>query len=414
MDTSNLKCVIIGASQAGVSCAFALREEGWKGEIRLFDADSKCPYSRPPLSKGALTGKDNMDDHVLKPLHLYQKENIHLHLGSKVVSLDPIDNQIVLSNQAVYEFDNLVLATGARAFVPPIPGIDSVEKVFVLRTQSDAENIRREVSHSTDKEVLIIGGGYIGLETASSLSAMGARVTVLEREQRILERVTAPVMSAFFMHLHTRHKVDIKLNKNVVSVDQEDKCRVVCEDGSTYQADIIVVGVGVMVNTELAEQAAIKVDNGIWVNSSMQTSRKNIYAIGDCTRHYNPFYDRYIRLESVQNANDQAKIAAASLCGNKGVYDVLPWFWSDQYDVKLQIVGLSEGYDNLVVRHEDGKENAFSVWYFHKEQLLAVDAVNNAKAYMIGAKFIRQKIGVDKNKLGDSRIPLKPTNLLKE
>jgi len=414
VETSNQTCIIIGASQAGVSCAFALREEGWAGSIILIDTDPNLPYYRPPLSKSALMGEEHMGDHILKPLSLYDKENIQLKLGIKVDSLDVTQKQLVLTNGQILPYDKLVLATGVRPFIPPIKGIDTANNVFALRTLEDVDNIRRIIEKSSDKAVVIIGGGYIGLETAASLQKLGAQITVLEREKRILSRVTAPEMSSFFMALHTGKGIDIQLNKNVIEISGEDRCRVVCDDGSSYEADLIIVGVGVLVNSELAETAGIIVNNGILVDAAMRTNINDIYAIGDCTRHHNPFYGRYVRLESVQNASDQAKIGAAAICGKDPVYDVLPWFWSDQYDVKLQMVGLSEGCNQIVVRNEADKPNSFSIWYFADEQLLAVDAVNNAKAYMIGAKFIRQKSKVDKVKLGDPSTEFKPANLLLE
>jgi len=414
METSNLTCIIIGASQAGVSCAFALREEGWAGQIILFDADPNLPYYRPPLSKSALTGEERMDDHLLKPLSLYQRENIQLKLGVKVESLDPIQKKITLKDGESAQYDKLVFATGSRPFIPPVEGIHTAQNVFVLRTLYDAENIRQLMGKSRDKEVVIIGGGYIGLETAASLKKLGGHVTILEREKRILARVTAPEMSAFFMGLHTENGVDIQLSKNVVAINGNEKHNVLCEDGSSYNADLVIVGAGILVNSELAERAGITVDRGILVDASMRTSNEDIYAIGDCTRHHNPFYQRYVRLESVQNANDQAKIAAAAICGKNAAYDVLPWFWSDQYNTKLQMVGLSEGYNQIIVRKEPGKTDSFSIWYFADKQLLAVDAVNNAKAYMIGAKLIRQKSIVDKMKLADPDVDFKPANLLQE
>jgi len=408
-------CVVIGASQAGVTLAFALRDEGWEGDIVLYDADLRLPYARPPLSKAVLTGKEDLAEHVLKPSHLYEKEKITLRLGCRVASINRHEKQVVLTGGNKQPYDKLVLATGSRPIVPGIPGLDRAANVFSVRTADDVINIHRALDESKDRQVVIIGGGYIGLETAASLKKMGASVTVIEREERVLARVTSPEMSNFFQELHAKNGVQVLTGKTVASVEARNNRNVlICNDGSVFQADIIIVGVGVYVNTELADDAGLAIENGIKVDSSACTSDKAIYAIGDCTNHYNPFYDRYVRLESVQNASDQAKVAAAAICGKKQAYEALPWFWSDQYDVKLQIVGLSQGYNNLVVRKEEGDVQKFSVWYFKDDRLLAVDAVNNIKAYVMGTKFIKSGNMVDKARLSDSGIEFKPANLLVE
>ena len=242
---------------------------------------------------------------------------------------------------------------------------------------------------------------------------MGAQVTVLEREARVLARITAPEMSAFFQELHGKYGVEIAASKNVVQIENNHECNVIyCEDGSSYEADLIVVGVGIIVNTELAKKADLTIENGIKVDASAKTSDEHIYAVGDCTYHFNPHYNRFIRLESVQNAVDQAKVAAASICGNDVSYNTIPWFWSDQYDVKLQMVGLSTGYNQIIKRVEEDNENCVSFWYFNNNELLAVDAVNNGKAYVLGTRFIQARQQLDKEKLKDTSIPIKPASFL--
>ena len=226
---------------------------------------------------------------------------------------------------------------------------------------------------------------------------------VLERENRILARVTAPEMSAFFLQLHESHGVKIVTEKNVSAITTDAGVnKVHTSDGAEYLADIIIVGVGVRVNKTLAEQAGLTIENGICVNAQARTSNEDIYAIGDCSYHFNPYYQRHIRLESVQNAVDQAKIAALDICGKTQDYNALPWFWSDQYDVKLQMVGLSTGYDQVIIRHENTTEQKFSTWYFSGDELLAVDAINNAKAYVMGTKLIKAKTRINKTALADS------------
>lgn len=393
-------CVIIGASHGGVNCATALRREGWEGSIILIDADPVVPYHKPPLSKGYLSSDDAIDKNLLKSVESYEKDAIDLRLGVKVNAIQPKEKTITLSDGAVISYDTLVIATGARPIIPPIPGLITATNMFPLRTAKNVSDIREFMQSRASKRVVVIGGGYIGLETAASLKKLGATVVVLEREERILARVTAPEMSAFFTDLHARNGVEVLTGKNVSAIETHDGYNeVICADGSRYPADMLIVGVGIFVNKELAEDAQLTIENGIVVNEKTQTSDENIYAIGDCTYHYNPHYKRTIRLESVQNAVDQAKVAAAAICGKSSVYDSVPWFWSDQYDVKLQMVGLSQGYNQIIMRYESTNPNSFSVWYFKDAELLSVDAVNNAKAYVIGTKLIKDGQIIDKEKL---------------
>lgn len=405
-------CVVVGASHAGVNFAFAMRREGWQGRIILYEASPELPYHRPPLSKTYLTDDHGMVATPLKSEESYQREKIELRLKTKVVSIDTNANEIKLNDGEVQSYDKLVLATGARPIIPQFEGLDRVTNVFPLRTLGDVEGIRKELIHNRNKRVVVIGGGYIGLEMAASLKKMGSEVTVLERENRILARVTAPEMSEFFEKLHAENGVRVLTGKDVISVENKEiGNKVICSDGTNYAADILIVGVGIRVNTELAEQAGLTIENGIKVDATAKTSDTDIYAIGDCTFHHNAIYDRYVRLESVQNAVDQAKAAAAAICGKKVTYDAIPWFWSDQYDVKWQIVGLSEGYDNKVIRKEEKEGPCFSIWYFRGQRLLSVDAINNAKAYVFGTKFIKTDQLINKIHLADASVEFNPANL---
>lgn len=411
--TSTKVCVVIGASHAGVNFAFSLRKEGWEGAIILFDKDPALPYHRPPLSKVYLTNDDPIEKNALKSLESYEKNRITLNLGVSVSSINRSEKNIVLDTGTIQNYDTLIIATGARPIIPSIKGIDMTNAIYPLRTAKDVDDIRTAFTNSVDKRVVIIGGGYIGLETAASLKKMGGAVTVLEREERVLARVTAPEMSDFFQTLHSQNGVAIFTNKNVTAIDTQDGVHTIsCSDDSVYEADIIIVGVGVHVNAELATQAELDSKNGIQVDATARTNDQDIYAIGDCTLHYNPHYDRSIRLESVQNAVDQAKIAAMAICDKDPVYDTIPWFWSDQYDIKLQMAGLSAGYTETLIRKEEGENTKFSLWYFKEDELLAVDAVNNAKAYVLGTKFIKENKKIDKTKLVDASVPFKPANLL--
>ncbi len=410
--TSNKICVVIGASHAGVNFAFALRKEGWEGDIILFDRDPEFPYHRPPLSKAYLTSEEGTQQDLLFPKQNYETDKITLKLGKTISSINRKEKSVTVSDGLVQKYDKLVLTTGARPFIPPIKGLNSAKNVFAMRTAEDALNIRKSLKKEHDK-VVIIGGGYIGLETAASLSKLNASVTVLEREERVLSRVTAPEMSTYFKELHHKHGVSVLSNKNVTSVDFNNGINEVqCDDNSSYKADIIIVGVGIKVNTELAEEAGLEIENGIKVDANCKTNDPNIYALGDCTFHFNPHYKKYIRLESVQNAVDQAKIAAKSICGEAVTYDSIPWFWSDQYDVKLQMVGLSQGYNQTIKRIETDRDNCQSVWYFKDDELLAVDAINNAKAYMLGTRFIQKNQKIDKLKLSDVSIAITPTSFI--
>ena len=410
--TQNKVCLVIGASHAGVNFAFALRREGWEGEITLYDSDLEFPYHRPPLSKAYLTSEEGTEQSLLFPKENYKTDNIILKLGIAVKTINREEKTIILNNGSLQHYDKLVIATGARPFIPPIQGIHLASNVFPMRTSADALNIRKTINNSIKKRAVIIGGGYIGLETAASLKKLGAHVTILEREERVLARVTAPVMSDFFTKLHRNNSVEILTNKNVVSIENKENYSVViCDDGTKLDADLIVVGVGIKVNTELAQNSGIIIENGIKVDETARTNDTNIYAIGDCTYHFNPHYKCYLRLESVQNAVDQAKTAAKAICGKDVIYDTIPWFWSDQFDVKLQMVGLSKGYNNIIIRNEEA-ENSFSTWYFKDDELLAVDAVNYAKAFVLGTKFIKSKQKLDQTKLADLSIPFKPNSFL--
>ncbi len=404
-------CVIIGASHAGVNCAFALRREGWEGRILLIDADPHLPYHRPPLSKTFLTEEGGIEKIALRPAESYQKENIE-RLNTWVSAIDRQGQLVSCSDGRSIPYYKLVIATGARPFLPTIPGIEKNEKIFTLRHADDIYQIRSTLEESSSRRVLIIGGGYIGLELAASLSKLEAKVQVLEREERILARVTAPEMSSFFQQLHQKNGVDIRTGKSVVAVEtNNDFIEVQCADGATFEADLIVLGVGIRVNTELAKTADLTIENGIKVDRTTCTSDEHIYAIGDCSFHYSSYYETFVRLESVQNAVDQAKVAAANICGKRTEYQALPWFWSDQYDIKLQTVGLFNGYDEALLREEKEKENCFSVWYFKGDRLVAVDAVNNAKAYVTGMRLLKEKGLVDKAKLRDNTVGLKPALL---
>ncbi|MEO9659885.1 MAG: FAD-dependent oxidoreductase [Maribacter dokdonensis] len=416
MDTTNLNCVIIGASHAGANCAMELRKQGWQGNIYLIDTDAHLPYHRPPLSKDYLSieeeGATNFKP--LFALERYQEEEITLQLGLKVTKVIKKLKSVILSNGETIRYDKLVIATGASAIVPPIEGIESCRKVSVLRSAKDAIQIQQDFKTSTNKEVVIIGGGYIGLETASSLRKLGGNITVLEREERILARVAPIALADYFQELHTANGVKIHTGASAIKIiETDDAIEIQCNNGNVFTADVLIVGTGVKPNTFVAEEIGAEINNGIKVDENLQTTVEDVYAIGDVAQFYHPTYKEWMRLESVQNAVDQAKIVASNIVGNTQNYNAIPWFWSDQYHVKLQMVGLSKGFTHMVIRTEADKKDCFSIWYFINDSLIAVDAVNNGKAFVLGGKFIQNKILVDPWKIADNTIPFKPNNFIK-
>mgnify|MGYP005990512599 CR=1 FL=1 len=413
LDSTNKVGAVIGASHAGINFAFNLRKEGWQGKIILFDADPEFPYHRPPLSKAYLNSDKGTEHSLLFPKESYESNAVTLKLGVKVNSINREQKSITINDGTEQVYDKLVIATGARPFIPPIKGIKQVTNLYPMRTAEDAVHIRNAFNNSDKKRVVVIGGGYIGLETAASLKKLGAKVVVLEREERVLARVTAPVVSEFFTEFHKKNGVQILTSKNVNAIEKTENYNLaLCDDASSFKADVIVVGVGIRVNTELAQEADLTIESGIKVDATAKTNDDNIYSVGDCTYHYNPHYKTNVRLESVQNAVDQSKVAAKSICGQDVVYDTIPWFWSDQFDIKLQMVGLSNGYNEVIVRQENTDKTSFSVWYFKDDELLSVDAINNARAYMLGTRLIKGKQKINKTKLVDTSIPIKPTSFL--
>lgn len=402
-------CVIIGASHAGVNCAFALRSHGWLGKIIVLESTPYIPYAKPPLSKTYLT--DQSDTPTIKEEQAYAQQDIDLRLSSFIREIDSVHREVLMQDGTEIPFDFLVFATGAKAVIPPIDGIHA-PNIFSLRTLADADKIKSAVLKKDNNNILIIGAGYVGLEIAASLRKLKKSVIVLEKEKQILSRVTSEVTSSYFYNLHTTNGVKIFCNKTVTSIFKDEKGSAVsCADGTKFRADIIIFGVGATPQTHLAEQAGLDVDGGILVDQNCRTSNPIIFGIGDCTRFKHPLYNKKIRIESIQNAVDQAKVAASNISGKPMVYDSLPWFWSDQYDVKLQMAGIPTDYTKIVTRKESG--NVFSVWYLKNEFLVAVDAMNNPRAYMLGMKLIKSKSLLEPEKIGDIQIPLSATSFLK-
>jgi 3-phenylpropionate/trans-cinnamate dioxygenase ferredoxin reductase subunit len=301
------------------------------------------------------------------------------------------------------QYDKLILATGASIRRLTVPGND-LPGVHYLRDYQDTVGIRDSLEQINN--VVVIGGGYIGLEAAASLQKLGKNVTLLLKHDRPLRHITSSVMSDYLSQLHAKNGVNIQTNAVTTKIIGDDKVIVVeTESGQRYQADMVIVGIGVIPEQQLAEQCGLLVDNGIRVNEYMQTSDNNIFAIGDCVNFYHPIYQKQLRIESVQNATDQSRIAALAICGKLTPYSATPWFWSDQYDAKLQIAGLSDGYDEIVVRQEAAQSVA--VFYFAKDRLIAVDTINQPKSFIITRKYIHNLPIVDKTILADKNQQLK-------
>lgn len=401
--------VIIGGGQAGQQCAETLRAKGYGGTITLIGEESDLPYQRPPLSKAYLMGEMDEDRLAFRKSDFYLKKAIDLRLGVRVVSIDRSQKMISFSNGDSLSYDKLVLATGSR--VRTLPGVkDGVQGVFTIRTIDDARALKQAMAGA--KTIGIIGAGFIGLEAAAVARKMGKAVHVVEMSNRVMGRAVAPVLSHFYQQRHVAEGVKFHLTSRVDSVEigamgQVSGLRIEME---TVPIDLLIVGIGVIANDELAVEAGLEVDNGILVNEQGQTSDPDIFAAGECTRHPNSHYGM-VRLESVQNAVDQAMVVAEVIATGHGHYDVVPWFWSDQYDLKLQMVGLSDGYDDYVVRG-DKASNKFSILYYKENKLIAVDSINNAADHIAAKKLLAAGISPAKNHVVDATQKLK--SFLKE
>lgn len=375
--------VVVGAGQAGSSLVSKLRNSGFEGKVTLVGAEPHPPYQRPPLSKKYLLGDMPLDRLYLRPETFYREQNITLRLGLPITKIDPNGRSILLDNEVV-SYDHLALTTGSvpRSLPTAIGG--ALDGVHVVRDLRDVDAMAPRFDAKA--RVLIVGGGYIGLEAAAVAATKGLEVTLVEMADRILQRVAAPQTSDFFRNLHQSHGVDIREGVGLERIfGDRTVTGAALTDGSVLDLDFVIAGIGVTPATDLAEQAGLEIDNGIKTNALGQSSDPHIWAAGDCASL--PYRGGRIRLESVQNAIDQAETVAENMLGADRPYQPMPWFWSDQYDVKLQIAGLNNGYDHVVTRPGE-KGGAVSFWYYNKASLLAVDAANDPRAYMIGKRLI--------------------------
>jgi 3-phenylpropionate/trans-cinnamate dioxygenase ferredoxin reductase subunit len=377
--------LIIGGGHAAAAAVVALRASKWNGKIVMISDENDLPYQRPPLSKGYLLGSINEQQLLIKSRFLYDKLDCELKLGISVAHIDRNSKRLTTKNGEHVNYDHLIIATGTSARKLSVPGAD-LECVHYLRTLADAKRIKQYIAPRT--KLLIVGAGYIGLEIAASATKIGANVVVLETQERVLSRVTNPDMSEFYQTLHAANGVDIKLNTGLNELKQTSTgFQAQLNNGEILEFDLAVVGIGVQPNQALAEEAGLECNNGIVVDSTTRTKDPSIYAIGDVSNHPNAFYATRLRLESVPNATEQAKTAAKNICGIHSEYNAFPWFWSDQYDVKLQTAGLSKGYDMSVLRG-DMSTHSFALFYLQAGKLIALDAINSPQDFIKAKQLI--------------------------
>jgi 3-phenylpropionate/trans-cinnamate dioxygenase ferredoxin reductase component len=393
--------VIVGAGHAAGQAAASLRQERYEGEIVIIGEEPHIPYQRPPLSKQYLSGEHGLEKVHLRPAKFYADKGITVKTGVRAEQIDTAAHTVTTDAGEVIGYEKLLIATGGRPRRLTIPGSD-LAGIHYLRGIDDVDGIRAEMAPG--KRMVIVGGGYVGLEVASVAVESGLEVHVLEMEPRILQRVTTERMSAYYHQLHESRGVHIHTRAAVSAFEGDGQVQAVLCGEQRFPADIVIVGIGIIPNTEVAEAAGIACDNGIIVDDHCRTSVADVYAAGDCTNHPNPLLDRRLRLESVPNAMEQARVAAANMCGGDKVYASIPWFWSDQYELKLQMVGFSADGDTEVVRG-DMSTNQFAVFYLKDGAVVAVDAVNSPREFMICKQLIGRP--VDAAALADPDVDLK-------
>ncbi len=389
------RVTIVGAGQAGFQVAASLRLDGFDGSIALIGEERDLPYQRPPLSKTVLAGKQAIDSVAFRPERFYRDHNIDLMLGEKVAAIDRASRRVLLASGSRAEYDSLVLATGARVRALPFGG------VLYLRDREHAVELKRRLDATSS--VVVIGGGFIGLEVASAARDLGKDVCVIEAQSRLMPRVVAPVLSEFYREAHAAMGVHLFLDATVSQVDDTE---VKLGDGTRIPADLVIAGIGVIPNAELARDAGLALGNGILVDDRLRTDDENIFAIGDCADHPNPFAGGRARLESVQNAVDQAKCVAAQLVGKNGTYSAVPWFWTDQFDLKLQMCGLSDRAGRVEVRGALASRK-FSVFYFKDDRLIAVDSMNRPGDHMVARKLLAAATPITPEQAADESVELK-------
>ena len=379
------KVLIIGGGHAGANTAYALRKDGFDGEITIISDEGYLPYHRPPLSKDFLKQNVAIEKLSFKSSNFYEEQNISINLNTRINAID-LELSHAKAKDNLFDFDYLVFATGASPRLLPMENADA-KNLFYLRKITDVLSIHESIGSA--KNIVLIGGGYIGLEVASAMIELGLNVTILEAEERILQRVTSSEVSKFYNDFHSKKGVEIICNAKITSLNAENKMinAVLLESGESIAADIVLAGIGAIPNTQLADSIGIDCSNGIKTDQYCRTSIPNILAVGDCTSSFNALFNQELRLESVPNALAQSKVASSSIVGNELFNNEMPWFWSDQYDLKLQMAGLSSGYDEChIIGDIDSAE--FIACYGKNGYLIAVDSVNQSKQFMLFKKAL--------------------------
>jgi 3-phenylpropionate/trans-cinnamate dioxygenase ferredoxin reductase component len=398
--------VIVGGGHGGAQAAIALRQNGFAGTITIIGRETEPPYERPPLSKDYLAGEKEFERIYIRPPAFWEERQIDLLLGRAVVAIDPAAKNVTLDDGSTHDYSALIWAAGGDPRELSCPGAN-LAGVHAVRNRADVDAIMCELP--TVEQVAVIGGGYIGLEAAAVLTKLGKKVVLLEALPRVLARVAGPELSTFYEAEHRAHGVDLRTNVGVTELEGADGklTGVRLADASLVDAQMAIVGIGIIPSVEPLIAAGATGENGVEIDQFCRTSLPDIYAIGDCAAHANDFADgATIRLESVQNANDQATVAAKAICGVPQAYQATPWFWSNQYDLKLQTIGLSSGYEATVLRG-DPAARSFSVIYLKQGRVIALDCVNMVKDYVQGRKLVEARAVIDPALLADIDTPLK-------
>jgi 3-phenylpropionate/trans-cinnamate dioxygenase ferredoxin reductase subunit len=397
--------LIVGAGHGGAQAAIALRQGKFAGSIAILGDEPELPYERPPLSKEYLAGDKSFDRILIRQPAFWGEREVTMLPGRRVVAVDPTAHRVTTDDGAEIGYGKLIWATGGQARRLSCGGHD-LTGVHTVRTRADADRMIAEMPEVTN--AVVIGGGFIGLEAAAVLAKFGKHVTLLEALDRVMARVAGADLSNFYQEEHRAHGVDVRLGVAVTAIEGDDKVTGVrLADGNVVPADLVVVGIGIVPAVEPLIAAGAEGGNGVRVDGQCRTSLPDIFAVGDCALHANRFADgAAVRLESVQNATDQATVAAKTILGEDVAYEATPWFWSNQYDLKLQTIGLSIGYDQAVVRG-DPATRSFSVIHLKQGKVIALDCVNATKDYVQGRKLVETGAVIDPARLADASVPLK-------
>jgi 3-phenylpropionate/trans-cinnamate dioxygenase ferredoxin reductase subunit len=400
----NYDVLIVGAGHGGAQAAIALRQNKFEGTIALLGDEPELPYERPPLSKEYLSGEKAFERLLIRNAAFWEERRVTMLPGRTVTAVDPVVHQVTADGETI-GYGQLIWATGGKPRRLSCDGHD-LAGIHTVRTRADVDQMMAELDGVT--RVAVIGGGYIGLEAAAVLAKLGKQVTVLEAQDRVLARVAGETLSRFFEAEHRAHGVDVRLGVQVEAIEGDDQVTGVrLAGGEVIPAEMAIIGIGIIPAVEPLLAAGATGGNGVLVDDQSRTSLADIFAIGDCALHVNRYAaDSAIRLESVQNANDQATVAAKTICGVDAGYDAVPWFWSNQYDLKLQTVGLSAGHDAVVLRG-DPTARSFSLIYLRAGRVIALDCVNAVKDYVQGRKLVVEVLAPDPAALADISVPLK-------